>query len=123
MSDWEVFADTEAHMLAVAKATGFWHAAQTAGSVVRSPEGIQAQGTLKNGTQYFFNYYKTKWVPSGKNIRNPWGQFEPEMVPASGVWATLRWLAPDGSDPPPIDPTTGVTITPLPADAFDKIAS
>jgi hypothetical protein len=123
MSDWEVFANTEAQLLAVVKSMGLWHLALMRGSVVRTPEGILAQGVLKSGTQYFFNYYKTKMVPSGKNVRDPWGRLSPEMVPAAGVWGTLRWLSTDGSDPPAIDPASGVTINPLPANAYNTLAS
>jgi hypothetical protein len=122
MSDWEVFANTEAQLLAVVKSMGLWHLALMRGSVVRTPEGILAQGVLKNGTQYFFNYYKTKLVQQGTQL-NPWGKPEAKMVPAAGVWATLRWLSPDGSDPPAIDPASGVTINPLPANAYNKLAS
>lgn len=108
MADYEIFAPTGPAMLALAQSVpGLWRAAQQVGRIT-IPAGIAVSG--KDWSIY---YYGKKMVPTGNTVTDPFGNQVPEMAPAPGVYASLRWTR--TANPPTPPAGSGVTINPLPA--------
>jgi hypothetical protein len=114
MSDWEISADTQAHLVAVVQQV---MANRRANIGITGRDGFVIEGFLQNGTRFCVDYYKTKSVPTGKTVAGVNGQQVPEMATVAGVFGILRWLSPTNTDPPQPAAASGVKLVPLPADS------
>lgn len=121
-TDWEVHADTEAHLITVLKSISpkLFRNAVTSPSGRQIAAGIATQLKLANGTTIIINYYKTKMVQSGTQII--FGKTVPSYVAAPGVYGIMRWLSPTNASPPQPAAGSGVTLIPLPDDSPYRFA-
>jgi len=113
MSDWEIWAPTQAQLLAVIQNVV---ANRNIDRTAIMISGFMAEGFLNNGTRICINYYRNKFVPTGNTIDTPLGP-APELTRVAGVFAIMRWLHPTDNDPPQPSVASGVTLIPLPADS------
>jgi len=63
--------------------------AETLGPPFWSDGAIVLQGPLPDGGSYFVNVCQDT-VPTGKTIKDAFGNNQPEMVPLSGCWVRIR---------------------------------
>lgn len=104
-SDWEIHSANAADMQAAVNFLGF----------------TQGDGFTKAGIRYSILIYGTKYVQQGTKLYTDsvTGQTRmiPNMVPASGVYAILRWFSPTQFPPAGTNIPPQVTIIPIPADS------
>ena len=121
MSDWEIWAPTQAQLVAVVQ--NVIANRNPNFTAVNGPDGFLVEGVLNSGCRFCINYYKIKMVPTGNTIPGPYGSPVPEMSRVAGVFGIMRWLHPNNNPPPQPGAATGVTVVPIPADSPAIFAS
>ena len=121
MSDWEIWAPTEEQLTALAKS--LLNNKKVGSTSISGPNGYLIEGFLTDDTRFSICYYKIKLIPTGNMVDDGYGGTMPEMKPAPGVFAIMRWLSPTDHDPPQPNPSSGVTLKPLPDDSPCKFAA
>jgi hypothetical protein len=116
MSDWEIWAPTQAQLVAVAQAV----VTNTNVNLtkVNGPDGFIIEGVLNSGCRFCINYYKFKYSPTGNTITDFNGNSAPEMARVAGFFAIMRWRHPLNTDPPQPSQASGVTLVVLPANSW-----
>lgn len=120
MSDWELWAPTQAQLKALF--VQLVSNLRVGGTVSRGPDGFAVEGFLANGTRFCINYYKFKYQPTGNTLQSAVGPY-PEVTLMPGVFAIMRWRNPNNNDPPQPPVDSGVTLNPLPADSPVKFTT
>lgn len=119
MSDWELWAPTQAQLVTVAK--NVVANRNPSFTAKNGPDGFLVEGFLNSGCRFCIDYYKIKMMPTGNTVQGPFGPI-PETARVSGVFAIMRWLHPTNANPPTPSQASGVTLVALPANSPIRFA-